>query len=71
LREVLSLQQDLTARGPVQCPDDVEQGALAGTGGADDGAGFALLDFHVNAVEHGHGGSVQNRLIGFGHIAQN
>jgi hypothetical protein len=29
------------------------------------------LDFKINAVKHGHGWAIQNRLIGFGHTAQN
>ena len=35
------------------------------------GGGFAGLDFQINAVEHRHSRAIQNRMIGFGHVAQN
>src|SRR5690606_12467901 len=48
---VVAAEPVAAAARPVQAAEDVEQGALAGSGGADDGAELALVDREGDLVE--------------------
>ena len=50
--ELVVAEADGAARGQVEGADAVEQGALAGARGADDGHHLALVDGDVDAPEH-------------------
>ena len=52
LAQIFSIEQHLAGRGPVEGADDVEQGAFAGAGGADDGDGFAPRDIERGGAQH-------------------
>ena len=56
--QILPVESDRPAGGPVERADDVQQGALARTGGADDGEGFAPRDFERHIVEHSQSASL-------------
>jgi hypothetical protein len=68
LPNILAFKEDLPARGPIQRADDIEQGALAGTGGANDGGGFSRVYFEAYAVKHNDRWGVLDGLIGFANI---
>src|SRR5690606_1553295 len=49
-----AVEEVVPARGPVEEPEDVEQGGLARPGGADDGDVLAALDDEVDAPQRLH-----------------
>jgi hypothetical protein len=53
LRQRLTLERDLAAAGRVEPAQQVQQRALARTGGTDDGNRFARAHVQVHALEHG------------------
>ena len=54
VREFLSVQLDAAASGGVERAEDVEQGAFAGAGWADDRKGIATTNGERDAIEHRH-----------------
>ena len=68
--QVLPVEGDRPARGPVERADDLQQRALARTGRADDGEGFAARDFERHIVEHRQGPGVGGRVVAPGHVGQ-
>jgi hypothetical protein len=48
--KILTIEGDRTTGGMVQCSDDVQERALAGTGGADDGDGLPRIEVEGDLV---------------------
>ena len=70
LAEVFAIEQHRAARGPVQRADDLQQGALAGAGRADDGDSFAARDFERHGAEHTYASGVTGARIAFGYVGK-
>ena len=73
LIQILAVEEDSSARGPVQRADDLQQRALARTRWADDGKGFAPSDFERNAGEHAPAVRAAPAVrdgVAFGHLGQ-
>ena len=49
--QIHAIHNDLALVRDVHAADHVQQGSLAGAGGADDGGEFALFDLQVNTVQ--------------------
>ena len=69
-REVLAVEPHLAGVGAVEGSHDVEQGALAGAGGADDGDGLALADDEGGVAQDSQGRGVALGLVRLGDAAQ-
>ena len=68
--EAVAFEEDLAGVGAVEGADDVEEGALAGAGGSDDGDGLALADEEGGVAKDGEGRGVALGLIGLGDAPQ-
>ena len=53
-RQVLPHQLHAATGGCVQCAQQMQQGALARTGGSHDGQSFAAAHAQIDALQHGH-----------------
>jgi hypothetical protein len=61
--EVLAIKADGAGGGAVEGADDVEEGAFAGTGWADDGEGIAGREGEVDAVQDGECGTIRAGVV--------
>jgi len=53
LVQILSIELDGATGWPIQCADDLEECAFAGTRGTDDGQGLPAIDLERDVVENG------------------
>ena len=53
-KEVLSIECDGSAARLIEGADNVEQGALTGSGGTHNGDQFSALYLKIDSLEHGH-----------------
>jgi len=68
-KEVLPIERDGSAARFIKRADNVEQGALAGPGGAHNGDQLAALNLKIDSLEHGHFvGSHRERLMQIGDV---
>jgi hypothetical protein len=67
--EVLAIEADGAGGGAVEGADDIEEGAFAGAGWADDGEGIAGREVEVDAVEDGECGA-RGAGVGFGDVLE-
>ena len=63
-REVASADVDGAGGGAVESGQEIEEGGLAGAGGAEEGDEFALADFEGDVVDGGDGGVAEVIVAG-------
>ncbi len=67
---VLAIEIDLPARGPVQSADDVQESALARTGRADNRQALAMGDLKGDVVQNEYGRGAVGRIVGLANVGQ-